>query len=618
MKINLKTEKYINAVRKLDNCFDIKLDNSGMEVYVYRSDKFRLTVKRIGNTVKIYCPSDSAFFRALILLKEYEFSGDFCCEEIKKLNSVGYMVDCSRNAAYTVTTVKRIIQHIALMGYDYLMLYCEDTIYNDDYPLLGYMRARYSHSEIKEIVAFGKLYGIELIPCIQTLAHLKGLVKWKKYNEMADVNDILLVDDERTYQFIESMIKTMRELYETDKIHIGMDEAFLLGRGRYMDKHGLKPQNEIFKRHINRVVDICDKYGFIRQIMWSANVKKEEIPQSVSMVFWDYYSFEKKDYLKLLDEADEYSGNIIFGDSAYKCTGIASTMRHSMNIAPAALAACDEKGVKDVLVTAWGDSGAECTVFAPLAVLQLHAEYAYSCSIDMGNVNRRLKLTAGISAEAILDFDYCNLLPGTDLVYAVNPGTALLYQDVLSGVLDKHVSCAPDASTYLKDGILLFEEYSLKYPEFAYTFEVQKALCRVLSVKWNLGVRVTELYLNDDKEGLLDIAENIIPKLLPEIENLYCALRRQWYKEAKPCGFEVQDIRFGGLIHRLKNVAVRILNYCNGEDIKIEELEVPREFYDGRTEPDIYTDWLGNTHMNFYTDCHLYDRNVTANILSGN
>ena len=618
MKIKLNSEIFSEAIFKLEGEGGIFVSDNGIAVEAVPSADSTLKIVYQSGKATVFYPTKPAFFRALTLLKEkYEY-GDFEYTENKKVDSLGYMVDCSRNAVYTVETVKKIIRQIALMGYDYFMLYCEDTIEIKEYPMLGYMRSRYSHEEIKEIVAFGALYGIELVPCIQTLAHLKGLLKWIHHSTLKDVNDVLLVDHEPTYEFIESVVKTMREIYTTDRIHIGMDEAFLLGRGAYMNKHGAVEEHEIFTRHINRVVDICVKNGFSKQIMWSANVTKEEIPESVSMVMWDYYRTEKQQYYNALEKCKKRAQDVIFGDTAYKCTGIASTQRFSVKVAEPALAACDDAGIKSLLLTSWGDMGAEVTTFSPLPSLQLHSEFAYSNPIEPEYVSRRLEATVGVPCEPFLDIDYCNLLPGSDLVFAMSTGTALLYQDVLSGVLDKHVANAPDAKEYLEKGVELFGKYMEKYPDYAYIFKIQQIFCKVLAIKWNLGVRVTEAYRKGDKSALMRMANEDIPTVTGYINELYLALKNQWYREAKKNGFDVQDIRFGGLTNRLAAVRERLIAYCNGDEERIEELELERQFFDNRTEPGIYTDWVGNKHENVYADCVFYDRNVTCNMLSGN
>ena len=85
---------------------------------------------------------------------------------------LGAMVDCSRNAVMNVPTVKKFAKLIRSMGYNTLMLYTEDTYEVDNQPAFGYQRGRYSQEELRELDQYCLSIGIELIPCIQTLAHL--------------------------------------------------------------------------------------------------------------------------------------------------------------------------------------------------------------------------------------------------------------------------------------------------------------------------------------------------------------------------------------------------------------------------------------------------------------
>ena len=57
------------------------------------------------------------------------------------------------------------------------------------------------------------------------------------------------------------------------------------------------------------------------------------------------------------------------------------------------------------------------------------------------------------------------------------------------------------------------------------------------------------------------------------IEVLIGTLRRQWLKENKPQGFEIQELRLGGLKERLCGVALRLKDYADGKTNRIPELE---------------------------------------------
>ena len=79
---------------------------------------------------------------------------------------------------------------------------------------------------------------MEVIPCIQTLAHLATSLRWGEYAPHVDTADILLVDDERVYTLIDRMFRSLAASFSGRLVNIGMDEAHMLGRGKYYDQHG--------------------------------------------------------------------------------------------------------------------------------------------------------------------------------------------------------------------------------------------------------------------------------------------------------------------------------------------------------------------------------------------
>ena len=114
--------------------------------------------------------------------------------ERNTIENIGLMLDCSRGAVPTVDTLKELIDLLSAMGYNRLELYTEDTYEIEGRPFFGYMRGRYSGEEIRTVDAYAKGKGIELVPCIQVLAHLEHIFRWDEFVPMRDCNDILLVD----------------------------------------------------------------------------------------------------------------------------------------------------------------------------------------------------------------------------------------------------------------------------------------------------------------------------------------------------------------------------------------------------------------------------------------
>ena len=110
------------------------------------------------------------FFLLSQAAKENKKSGHIAQQ--RHFASCGAMVDVSRNAVMKVDAVKRYIDHMACLGMNVLMLYTEDTFEVPEYPALGYLRGGYTMAEIREIDDYAASLGVELVPCIQTLAHL--------------------------------------------------------------------------------------------------------------------------------------------------------------------------------------------------------------------------------------------------------------------------------------------------------------------------------------------------------------------------------------------------------------------------------------------------------------
>jgi hypothetical protein len=57
------------------------------------------------------------------------------------------------------------------------------------------------------------------------------------------------------------------------------------------------------------------------------------------------------------------------------------------------------------------------------------------------------------------------------------------------------------------------------------------------------------------------------------IGRLAAAFEKQWMKENKAAGFEVQHIRLGGLLMRTAACRRRLLDFAKGNIDRIEELE---------------------------------------------
>ncbi len=507
----------------------------------------------------------------------------------KNFNTLGVMLDCSRNAVMKMEELKKFIKLISKMGYNQLQLYTEDTYEVENEELFGYRRGKYSIAELQELDAFASENGIELVPCMQTLAHLNCIFRWKKYRDMLDRDDILMVGDPKVYELIDNMFASLRKSFKTDKIHIGMDEAHNLGKGRYRDENGERDKTDILLEHLNKVCEIAEKYGF-KPMMWSdmfyrlaaggeyyaeatefSEEIKAKIPQNVSLVYWDYYHIYKETYDSMIKGHKKLTDKVVFGGGAWKWSGFVPHNDLGTIGTKLALIFCIENGIKDAFITMWGDNGGEASAYSVLPALCVAACVNIGI-FDDDEIKQKFKEWIGADYDAFMmlglpDVDDCC----KDEADVINPSKYQLYNDCLLGMYDEGGVYEGDGKNYAEISAKL-KKARENAGEYGYVFDTIAALCDVLEIKAEIGVRTRKAYKADDKEELKNIVADY-SEMIDRTEEFYNAFRKQWYKENKPHGFDVQDMRLGGLIMRMKNCCNTIEEYLAGDISVIDELE---------------------------------------------
>ena len=508
---------------------------------------------------------------------------------------LGIMLDVSRNMVMRVEHLKKWLRRLALCGYGQLLLYCEDTYELEDEPLFGAYRGPYTKEELREIDDYAAALGIEVIGCIQTLGHLEQILKYKAYAGICDTERIMLVDSPETERLMAKMIGFWSEALRSRRIHIGMDEAHGLGRGRHQTLHGAVPESALMMRHLHKTADLCRKSG-LAPMIWSdmffrmtnpgheyydytspfpAEVKGKLDP-AVQLVYWDYYHRDAADYRAMIARHRELGKEPVMASGIWTWSRLWYDHRQTLATAVPCIEACRQEQVRELFFTMWGDDGAYCDYDSALAGIVRCADLAYGCRDENDTAER---------FAAVCGADYGAVIAASEIQSRIVSKTGadgdlfpsmILWDDPLLGIyFDNCKRLHPEFDlNYLDElddilgRIMPFAEEN-QAGDMGYAVELVKFLIKKLELRGALEAA----YDHGDRLALRELAATTIPAAVAALTELDAAFRRDWLVRAKAQGLERIQARNAGQLARLEELALRIREYLDGLVERIEELD---------------------------------------------
>ena len=532
---------------------------------------------------------------------------------------IAVSLDVSRNSVLKVSELKKFIDVIKKMGYNGLFMYNEDLYEMPEYPLFGYMRGRYSKAELKELVAYGKEKGVTLYPVVEALGHIEHIFRWSEFNEVHDIGNTMLVDEPKTYELIETMIKTMREVYDTDILGMGCDESWLLGRGKHLDRFGYEEARSIFTRHMKKCVDIAHKYGFTPKLSsdmffdfaggkWGVLNDPDKVtpeikamlPENCIFGYWNYFPLES-DVDKTMEAAKRFGAPVSYATSVDSWQGFTPHNHCAFKWMKSGVPSARRNDLDILIVTLWGDDGGECSVWSCLPAF-FYAAQLFNGIEDMAEIEKNFKEIFDFDMMELAKLDYPTCYHGK--LFNFNSPKQVIYNDPFCGIYDDLVFDDLTEFYARYDGYIKELSVHENHPEFGYLFKMAKALTELIKLRFDLGVRTRAAYKAGDKEALKKIVGDYT-EVHRLADSFYDTFRTVWYKERKGNGFEVQSARLGGMKQRLLDCRDRLTDFIEGRIDRIEELE--EDIIKRHGEEDYKTNAYGKcvsvnslTHFNFY------------------
>lgn len=605
LKLNLSEldEQMTLAVAELRKSYPLRISEDGIPVMFKKTKSTDISAAFRNDVCEIEADSTPHFYFALsmLLLKSQAIEDSLLysrrdAQRLLEFRTVhcfeknGLMLDLSRNAVAHIDMLKQFIREMAFMGHSWFMLYMEDVYEVEGVPYFGALRGRYSIKDLQEVDRYAQLFGVQLVPCIQTLAHVDQYFMWEAIEyKYKDIDNILNVGNAEVQALLTRMIASLRKAFSTDIIHIGMDEAYNLGRGRYLDENGFKSKSDIMQEHLSFMQTLCKEYGF-KPIVWddmffsrysdNKNGAVPTIPNHVGLMYWDYYSSSFKHYQDKLKLCRSMAKKTMFAGGAWRWTGFIPHHKKTLETTLAALAACRKERIKEVIVTAWGDDGNEAPLYTCMFGLVLFAYLDCNAEYQEAEFSQYLELYTGMDFGEWMRQGEPDLFEGTTgNDYDITPSKYLLYQDPLGSKFLHYVRTLTtdmDAVYTKLEKAFIEDAANTGNPLQQRIAEFYAMMMKTLYYKWRLPLDIWEAYKKADKKALQSLIENKIEPLKTALTGMAKARRKIWAEECRAFGSEVLDHRFGAMLMRLEITQEVLTGYIQGKIKQIDELEEDR------------------------------------------
>jgi len=244
------------------------------------------------------------------------------CLEIKDENTFehrGFLMDCCRHF-FSVKTIKKYIDLLSLYKMNVLHWHLTEDqgwrIEIDKYPKLntvgswredstGKYGGFYTKKEIREIVKYAKERYIEVIPEIELPGHSQAAIASYPFlscekkqilvaNSWGVFKDIYCAGNDSVFIFLEDVFREVTELFPSERIHIGGDEA---PKFRWencekcqkrMAQENLKDEHELQSYFIQRIAKILEKKN--KSIIGWDEIIESKINSDVTIQSWRGFS----------------------------------------------------------------------------------------------------------------------------------------------------------------------------------------------------------------------------------------------------------------------------------------------------------------------------------------
>jgi len=277
-------------------------------------------------------------------------------------------------------------------------------------------------------------------------------------------------------------------------------------------------------------------------------------------------------------------------------------------------------GIRCVMTTIWGDDGNECDFWSALPGIWYFAEHAYTSSeeVDMEILSNKFDGCSGGNFEAFVEASRLDdLQPEAQPAdhkarLAGNMSKWLLWEDPLLAILSPQYASEHDLESHYRNlaaelaNVLAIPSDSPDFGALNSRLRLPYLLSSILTLKCHLREWLRKYYLEGDLDQIELLAgsgsDTRLGRLRELVDDLWGYHRSLWMSTNKPFGWDILDLRYGGLRARLETMHHRLIAYLDPMDksvTSIPELEVQTEPIWPGAGPNLYLNYHRASRVTF-------------------
>ncbi len=285
-----------------------------------------------------------------------------CCvvEDAPDYPLRGVMLDVSRGKVPTPEALRALVDVLARLKLNALMLYVEHTFRFRRHPAIGAGAGSLDAETLRDLDAYAALRGVELIPSLQSLGHMDHVLELAPYRHLAETDRGWTISpaDEGSYALLADLYDEFLPNFRSERFNANCDEPFDLARGRSAARERELGPGGVYVEHLRRVRELAAGHGR-RTLVWADVVHTHPdqipaLPRDLLLLDWWYEADCDYERVRRFSEHDlEFW--VCPGTSTWNC--LFPRVENSIENVRRWADAGRRHGATGLLVTDWGDFG---------------------------------------------------------------------------------------------------------------------------------------------------------------------------------------------------------------------------------------------------------------------